>query len=733
MMPAERQHFFEIVVQDDVTGRGIPLVDIRLNNGLRDYTDSQGVLAFFEPALMNRDVFFQIRSHGYRFNTLVDGIPGVVLKPISGGNAVLTMTRINVAERLYRITGEGIYCHSRALGHSAPHDIPCLNAGVMGQDTALAALYQGKIFWFWGDTWGTDRVNFTVAGATSRTTGPEGPDPDTGVMLTYFVDTRGFAKSMCPGFGSGRVWLDWIAVVRDDQGLARLVARYTRLKSLEDIIECGFAVYNDSQAIFEPVAVLPPECNTSHLSNHPFRARVNNQDYVYFTAGYAFSRVRATLDAITDHRQYEYFGRLENADGTTRCTHSRNVPAPDRPIYGWKRQALPVVKQCGPVSASPGSPKKHREWIQIRDIETGIPVDACPGSIFWNRFRDRWIMIAQENMGQIWFAEAETPVGPWVYARKVVSHSDVSFYNPVHHPFFDKRNGRIIYFEGTYTHLFSGNADRVPRYDYNQIMYRLNLADPRVFLPQPVYRIHDTQNKVRYVCRNNLMQSLRERNGIDAIDFFAMQPNHTPPGTIPVFGYCDQGFFRLHPGLDNTSFSQMPALFHALPANLKTPDQQLAGNWQCRSIDSQGAQRPFMLNFQACGNILNADISPDLLTITKFSYSHQTIDLTLCHDQIEYRLHARFRQGRLTGIWHDTNRDQVGAWDGERMDFAWKQRNTLSVVPLFEYWNQTAGGYVYSTRRWLHDSGWVRSSSPLCLVWQNHLTDLALDFETEPV
>ena len=32
------------------------------------------------------------------------------------------------------------------------------------------------------------------------------------------------------------------------------------------------------------------------------------------------------------------------------------------------------------------------------------------------------------------------------------------------------------------THTFSGNPDQTPRYDYNQIMYRLDLADERLTL-----------------------------------------------------------------------------------------------------------------------------------------------------------------------------------------------------------------------------------------------------------
>ena len=70
--------------------------------------------------------------------------------------------------------------------------------------------------------------------------------------------------------------------------------------------------------------------------------------------------------------------------------------------------------------------------------------------------------------------------GPWRKAKKVVTHDKYTFYNPVHHAFFDADGGRRIYFEGTYTQSFSGNPVATPRYDYNQIMYRLDLDDPRL-------------------------------------------------------------------------------------------------------------------------------------------------------------------------------------------------------------------------------------------------------------
>jgi hypothetical protein len=82
-------------------------------------------------------------------------------------------------------------------------------------------------------------------------------------------------------------------------------------------------------------------------------------------------------------------------------------------------------------------------------------------------------------VGEVWYAEADAPEGPWSRARKIVTHDDYSFYNVRHHPYFD--DGRYLYFEGTYTAMFSGAKVRTPRYDYNQIMYRLDLDDPRLW------------------------------------------------------------------------------------------------------------------------------------------------------------------------------------------------------------------------------------------------------------
>src|SRR5437763_15783261 len=96
--------FFAIELVDDQTGRGVPMVELRTTNGTSYCTDSSGLVAFDEPGLMDRKVFFGISSHGYEFPADGFGIRGVALQTTTGGSARLKIKRLNIAERLYRIT-----------------------------------------------------------------------------------------------------------------------------------------------------------------------------------------------------------------------------------------------------------------------------------------------------------------------------------------------------------------------------------------------------------------------------------------------------------------------------------------------------------------------------------------------------------------------------------------------------------------------------------------------------
>jgi hypothetical protein len=103
------------------------------------------------------------------------------------------------------------------------------------------------------------------------------------------------------------------------------------------------------------------------------------------------------------------------------------------------------------------------------------------GTVRFNAHRERWVLLAGQVggkaslLGEVWYAEADAPTGPFAKAVRVVTHERQSFYNVCHHAFLDRDGGRTVHFEGTYTNDFSGDPHRTPRYNYNQVLYRLDL------------------------------------------------------------------------------------------------------------------------------------------------------------------------------------------------------------------------------------------------------------------
>jgi hypothetical protein len=450
---------FAIRIVDSQTGRGVPLVELRTVNQRAWYSDSNGTVAVSDSWAMGRDVFFQVRSHGYRFEERVLDEIGIILPVRPGGHAELRIVRENIAERLYRITGAGIYADSVAAGVPVPIRRPLLNGKVTGQDTAIAIPYRGRIYWFWGDTVGPANMNFNASGATSVPPGAGGLDPDRGVDLEYFVDHDGFSRPMLPLDRPGLVWLEGLMIVRDPQGRERLAATYTRVSKRKPVEERGVAVFDDSAQVFRVLAQHPPD--RGHRSSHPVRVVEGGRAWWYLYPNY---RVPDDWSAIQDAGAYEAYAC--DAKG---CAWKPGAPFVD----GAEEERKLIAGGKLPAEAA---------RFPFVDVDTGKPGGFAMGSIAWNAYRKRWIMIAGA-WGDVYYSEAVAPEGPWNCAKKIVRHEKYNFYNVVHHPFFDKDGGRVIYFEGTYTATFIDGAQPTPLYDYNQIMYALSLDDPRLTLP----------------------------------------------------------------------------------------------------------------------------------------------------------------------------------------------------------------------------------------------------------
>ena len=514
--------YFTIEIVDKDNGRGIPLVELRTVNDIVYHSDSNGVVAFYEPGLMNRKVFFHIKSHGYEYPKDGFNYRGVGLQTTPGGKARLVMKRINIAQRLYRVTGQGIYRDSVLVGkHLPPTSV--INSNVMGQDTVMMAKYRDQLYWFWGDT---NRVsyplgNFKVSGATSLLS-----NPDTGIDLHYFAE-KNFCKSLCPFAKRGVVWIESVVVLKDETNRERLLAQFEELKDLATVLQRGLVIFDDENNVFKPLTVFALQ--DLYPRGHPFRATVNGEEYLFFAhphpQPFPNVRVKATLQDIQKPEHYE--------------------------VLVQKQQRLQWEK--GKEYLKP----KNHDWVFLRDIDSEQQLHIHAGSVFWNAYRQRWVLIGQQAggtssfLGEIWYAEADTPVGPWVYARKIVTHDEYTFYNPTQHPIFDKENGRIIYFEGTYTNTFTKvPVSATPRYNYNQIMYRLQLDDERLYLPCPVYR-------------NDATFSFKEKSAQYAsIAFFALPVDRQKSTSIAVYTHGSR--------LSTTPSTDKP-LFYALKNDSDTP------------------------------------------------------------------------------------------------------------------------------------------------------------------
>ena len=189
--------------------------------------------------------------------------------------------------------------------------------------------------------------------------------------------------------------------------------------------------------------------------------------------------------------------------------------------------------------------KQEKKDTNLFDIETGSKISPHNGSVYFNDYRQRWIAIFVQQfgessfLGELWYAEADTPVGPWAYTGKIATHNKYSFYNPKQHPFFDKEGGRVIFFEGTYTFTFSGSLENAtPRYDYNQIMYRLNLDDPHLALPVAVYQVLDKQGQRDYLLRDGV-EKAELWDSVESIPFYAVEPKRAHGDLVPI--YADKG------------------------------------------------------------------------------------------------------------------------------------------------------------------------------------------------
>jgi len=479
-----------VQIVDRATGRGIPLAELTTVDGVVYLSDSGGRVALNEPELNGQTVFFSVRSPGYAVAKDGFGMDGVRLELQSGSRHRIEMTRTQPAQRLYRVTGRDIWLDTVRLGETAAISAPLVNAGVVGQDSVQTAVYQGRMYWFWGDT---SRLSyplglFRTAGAVSELPGTAGVEPSAGISLRYFAGPDGFARAMVDvPDPTGVVWIQGVSVVRDDSGRERMVCSFSRRRGLEEPLQQGHLLWNDERELFEVLQETDLQERWRLLREHPVRQTMDGVEYLCCGAPFPVTRVPARLESLSDPRMWESWtcaAEQAGVDGQT--VPQRGTDG--RLQWGWRR-------------AAPTTQQDEQRWLRAGLMQAEetcfLPLDAeqperrvllHAGSVYFNEWRKRWVMIANEQawdakspsfLGEVYYSEAETARGPFRRALKVATHPGQSFYNPCQHPEFDAAGGQRILFEGTYTNTFTKSA-AVPRYNYNQLMYMLDLGDERV-------------------------------------------------------------------------------------------------------------------------------------------------------------------------------------------------------------------------------------------------------------
>ena len=415
----------------------VPGVELRTVHGVRMVSDNAGRIAFDLPECMGRETWTAVHGHGYGVQKDGFGFAGVRFVPRPGETVRLEVDRALPGRRIGRLTGAGLFAESQKLGM----ELDWRESGVLGSDSVVNAEFGGLLYWFWGDT---NLAHyplgfFNVAGATTR--GFVLPDrPPVRPPYAYFTAASGAAGESRPRGvaevpGDGPTWL-WGAVsLPDAAGVPHLVGAAVKVKGVLQAYRWDLVEWDAAASMFRPIRTVwrengspPPPLPDGYAVRWRDPA---GKDWVLFCNPFPHLRCLATYEAWRDPATWE---------------------------------ALEAPRTA--ARAEGGEVVVHR------------------GHMAWHAWSGRWLAVFTEKggnpspLGEVWLAEASSPEGPWVGARKVATHDQYTFYNPVLHPESFRPDSPIVHFEGTYVTTFTNNQQPTPRWEYNQVLYQVDLSQP---------------------------------------------------------------------------------------------------------------------------------------------------------------------------------------------------------------------------------------------------------------
>jgi hypothetical protein len=423
---------FQIKIIDQASGWPVPLVQLTTTHQVTFVSDNAGIIAIDLPEVMGKETWFQVEGHGYEVPKDGFGARGVRLVPTPGETAFIRVNRTILAERLGRITGGGIFAESQKVGAERNWK----ETGVFGCDSVQTVMHRGSLFWFWGDTTilRYPLGIFDGSGATTDQFPLEKYQPPIHLRYKIISDPKERPTGVAAMPGPGPTWLTACVDLPDKTGAPHLVASYLKIRGHLDAYEKGLCEWDEKAHCFQ------------HLQT--VWRKDEAQKAVAVPEGHA------VMWKDSEGRNWAFFG---NPFPALRC------PAT---FESWQDQGT--------------WEKLHvPELLHSRNEQEAVTPHS--GSIAWHPWNKRWVCVFTQkfgkpsSLGEVWYAEGATPTGPWGEAIKILSHNNYTFYNPViHGEWFSEKSPELL-FEGTYSAEFADHAHPTPRYDYNQILYRLDV------------------------------------------------------------------------------------------------------------------------------------------------------------------------------------------------------------------------------------------------------------------
>lgn len=426
---------FVLEAIDDQNGRPVPLIEFRTTSGMKWITDNAGKAVVDAPELFGREVWFTVLGHGYEVPRDGFGFQGIRLTPTRGASHQVRLIRTLPAERLGRLTGSGLFAESQKIGEHTDW----LESGVVGCDSVQTTPWKGRLFWFWGDTnlFRYPLGIFRMLGAESEVNALNLGEIPIRPNLKFFRGPTIALRPIADIEHQGPVWLGGLVSLKDKHGAEHLVASYAKIKAPLQVDEFGLCEWNEIDQVFRAIKPLwrrgkdegdDPE-QIAVPDGHAVRYRdPSGEDWVLFSNPTPRIQIRDSYEDWLD-------------------------PS------AWKVR-----------------PKQ--ETIRTED---GGSIQIHRGDIAWSGYSKKWVMVFTQlfgkssPLGEIWLSTADSPMGEWSPAVPIVTHTNYTFYNPMIHSEWLRDDQPWIYFEGTYTAEFANKPERTPRYDYNQILYRVRI------------------------------------------------------------------------------------------------------------------------------------------------------------------------------------------------------------------------------------------------------------------